>query len=208
MTVASRPQRRPPGTWQAITSLTVGTLALLFSWVPGINALGALAAMVALVLGVVGAVKASRHGGPAVGMAIGGVVTSVLAIVASVTILWLTWMAVSSAQRYWNGDLGYESSTDADGRATGPIADDVDIISCGPSTGDDSLEVGVSVDTSWSFTSDYVVLVHALDVEGRQVGESMQSIRSVDPGEEKVELFSITVDGSVAECVVVKVVRL
>ncbi len=163
-----RPGPRPPGTWQAVTSLGVASVALLLSWVPGINAVGALAALM----------------------------------------LVATWQLVATVPRAFDGDAGYESSTDADGRAGGPIAEDVDVTRCGPTVGDDSLRVSVTVRNSRIASSDDVVLVHALDDEGRLVGEVMGSIRAVDPREEKLEIFSVAATGPAAECVVAKVVRL
>lgn len=116
--------------------------------------------------------------------------------------------ACSPGQRYLAGDPAYESSTGADCRATGPVAADVDVTRCGPMVDGGSLQVSVNAESSRSFTSDDVVLVHALDAEGRLVGEAMGSIRYVRSIEERLEILSVTPDGPVAGCVLAKVVRL
>jgi len=73
----------PPkkGAGLAITSMVLGIIALLLSWVPIINNLAAVLAVVGLGLGIPALVLARRgtHGG--MGLAITGLVTSLLAIV-------------------------------------------------------------------------------------------------------------------------------
>lgn len=64
----------------AIAALITGIIALLLSWIPGINLLGFLLAIVAIVTGVIGMKKAGQPGGSGKGLAIGGLVTGILAI--------------------------------------------------------------------------------------------------------------------------------
>jgi hypothetical protein len=77
------PAGLPPkkGAGLAIASMVLGILALLLSWIPIINNLAAILALVGLGLGIPALIRARRgtHGGT--GMAITGLVTSVLAIV-------------------------------------------------------------------------------------------------------------------------------
>ncbi|MGY2065306.1 DUF4190 domain-containing protein [Blastococcus sp. SYSU DS0619] len=73
----------PPkkGNGLAIASMVLGIIALLLSWVPIINNVAAVVAVVGLALGIPALLRARRgtHGG--MGMAITGLVTSVLAVV-------------------------------------------------------------------------------------------------------------------------------
>ncbi|RBY79832.1 hypothetical protein DQ238_09355 [Geodermatophilus sp. TF02-6] len=77
------PPNEPPrkGSGLAIASMVLGIVALLLSWVPVINNLAAVLALVGLGLGIPALLRARRgtHGGK--GMAITGLVTSVLALV-------------------------------------------------------------------------------------------------------------------------------
>ena len=74
-------QHRPGTSGMAITSLVVGVLALLLSWVPIVNNFAALLALVGLGFGIAGLVvtRGRRRGGR--GLAIAGTVVSVLALV-------------------------------------------------------------------------------------------------------------------------------
>jgi len=69
------------GAGLAVASMVLGIIALLLSWVPVINNVAAVLAVVALALGVPALLRARRgtHGGQ--GLAITGLVTSVVAIV-------------------------------------------------------------------------------------------------------------------------------
>lgn len=77
------PYGQPPkkGAGLAIASMVLGIIALLLSWIPFINNLAAVLAVIGLGLGIPALLLARRgtHGGT--GMAITGLVTSVLAIV-------------------------------------------------------------------------------------------------------------------------------
>jgi hypothetical protein len=77
------PAGPPPkkGAGLAIASMVLGIIALLLSWIPIINNVAAVVAVVGLGLGIPALIRARRgtHGGT--GMAITGLVTSVLAVV-------------------------------------------------------------------------------------------------------------------------------
>lgn len=71
----------------AIAALVCGIVALLLSWLPGINLLAMLLGLIALICGFVGLGKAKDPtvvGGR--GMAIAGIVTGLLALVVSVLV--------------------------------------------------------------------------------------------------------------------------
>ena len=79
------PAYGPPPTTKgaglAIASMVVGIIALLLSWIPIINNLAAVLAVVGLGLGIPALIRARRGTARGTGMAITGLVTSVLAIV-------------------------------------------------------------------------------------------------------------------------------
>jgi hypothetical protein len=78
------PYGPPPtkkGAGLAIASMVVGIIALLLSWIPIINNLAAILAVVGLGLGIPALIRARRGTAGGTGMAITGLVTSVLAIV-------------------------------------------------------------------------------------------------------------------------------
>jgi lysylphosphatidylglycerol synthetase-like protein (DUF2156 family) len=70
----------------AITALVTGIIALLLSWIPGINLLAAVLAVVALVTGFLGMRNAGRPGVGGKGMAITGLVTGALAILLTILV--------------------------------------------------------------------------------------------------------------------------
>jgi hypothetical protein len=77
------PPGPPPaqGSGLAIASMVLGIIALLLSWVPIINNLAAVLGLVGLGLGIPALIRARRGTGAGTGLAITGLVTSVLAIV-------------------------------------------------------------------------------------------------------------------------------
>ena len=77
------PAGLPPkkGAGLAIASMVLGILALLLSWIPIINNLAAVLALVGLGLGIPALIRARRGSHSGTGLAITGLVTSVLAIV-------------------------------------------------------------------------------------------------------------------------------
>jgi hypothetical protein len=77
------PLQTPPqkGAGLAIASMVLGIIALLLSWVPVINDLAAVLAVVGLGLGIPALLRARRGASGGKGLAITGLVTSVLAIV-------------------------------------------------------------------------------------------------------------------------------
>ena len=77
------PYGPPPkqGAGLAIASMVLGIVALLLSWIPIINNVAAIVAVVGLGLGIPALIRARRGTHSGGGMAIAGLVTSVLAIV-------------------------------------------------------------------------------------------------------------------------------
>lgn len=88
----------------AVAALIVGILSL-----PAVATivLGPLLGIVAIVLGVIGVARAGQLGGVGRGMAIGGIVTGALAILATV-VLFLGLFAFTSALVESGGSVGFE----------------------------------------------------------------------------------------------------
>ncbi len=70
----------------AIAALITGIIALLLSWIPGINLLAFLLGIVAVVTGVIGLRNANQRGEGRKGMAIAGLVTGILALIVGVLV--------------------------------------------------------------------------------------------------------------------------
>lgn len=70
----------------AIAAVVTGVVALLLSWIPGINLLAFLLAIAALVTGVMGMRRAARPDVGGKGMAIAGIVTGGLALILGVLV--------------------------------------------------------------------------------------------------------------------------
>ena len=89
-----QPYGAPPSksNGMAITSLVLGIVALLTVWLPP---LAIVIAVVGLVLGLLGMRKAAESGGR--GLALGGLITSGLALLASVILLVLTVLVFNAA---------------------------------------------------------------------------------------------------------------
>ncbi len=80
---AAAPQR---SNGVAIAALVCGVVALLLSWLPGINLLSFLLGIAALICGAIGLSKAKDPAVGGRGLAIGGIVTGLLALVVAVLV--------------------------------------------------------------------------------------------------------------------------
>lgn len=76
-----------PGKGLAIAALVLGILALLGSWIPVLNVVSILMAIVGIILGGVALSKIRKGTASGRGMALGGIITSVLAILVAVLVL-------------------------------------------------------------------------------------------------------------------------
>lgn len=81
------PPQRQQSNGLAIAALVCGIIALLLSWIPFVNVLALLLGVVAVGCGIGGIRKTRTPGVGQKGLAIGGVVTGVLALLVSVMIL-------------------------------------------------------------------------------------------------------------------------
>lgn len=81
--VGAQPPQQPqsPRSGMAVAGLVLGIVALALSWMPIVNNLAFIVALVGLVLGIIGIVGCGRKGKRGKGMAIAGVVLSVVACI-------------------------------------------------------------------------------------------------------------------------------
>lgn len=81
------PQQPPQSNGVAIAALVCGILALVLSWIPVINLLAVVLGIAAIVTGVMGIRRARLPGRGQMGLAVGGLVTGVIALLLSLLIL-------------------------------------------------------------------------------------------------------------------------
>lgn len=81
------PQQQSQSNGVAVAALVCGILALVLSWIPVINVLSVILGVVAIVTGVMGIRRASLPGLGQKGIAVGGLVTGVIAVLLSLLIL-------------------------------------------------------------------------------------------------------------------------
>lgn len=116
----------PPATVKkglAVTSLVLGLLAIVGCLIPVLNIVSIVLAIIAVVLGVVAVVQARKPGRGGKGMAIAGIILSVVAIVGAILANVLFGAAVSSV----SNSIDQQAADDAEAATQfpGATADDV-----------------------------------------------------------------------------------
>lgn len=81
------PQQQSQSNGVAIAALVCGIIALILSWIPLINLLSVVLGIAAIVTGVMGIRRAADPGVGQKGLAVGGLVTGVIALLLSLLIL-------------------------------------------------------------------------------------------------------------------------
>ncbi len=110
------PSGPPPkqGAGLAIASMVLGIIALLLSWIPIINNVAAIIAIVGLGLGIPALIRARRGTHNGTGLAITGLVTSVLAIVLVIVTQMLFVKAIDEVETSINEGLAELESAPVD----------------------------------------------------------------------------------------------
>ena len=126
----SGPQQKK-GAGLAIASMVVGIIALLLSWIPIINNLAAVMAVVGLGLGIPALIRARRGTHQGTGMAITGLVTSVLAIVLVILTQMLFVKAIDEVENSINESLADAEVPPADPAAGEDVATAPDVVPIG-----------------------------------------------------------------------------
>jgi hypothetical protein len=101
--------RAPKGNGLAVAALVLGIIALVFCWIPFLNVLSIILGLIGLGLGVPGLLGALRGRRSGKGMAIAGVILSVVAVIAAIAISAAATLAVDDALS------GSDVSTSTDG---------------------------------------------------------------------------------------------
>jgi hypothetical protein len=128
------PSYGPPqkqGAGLAIASMVLGIIALLLSWIPIINNVAAIIAIVGLGLGIPALIRARRgtHGG--IGLAITGLVTSVLAIALVILTQMLFVKAIDEVENSINEGLAQSEAAPVDPGAVEDTAETPEIVPLG-----------------------------------------------------------------------------
>ncbi|TQN44249.1 uncharacterized protein DUF4190 [Blastococcus colisei] len=120
------PSGPPPkrGAGLAIASMVLGIIALLLSWIPIINNVAAVIAVVGLGLGIPALIRARRGTHNGTGMAITGLVTSVLAIVLVILTQMLFVKAIEEVEQSINEGLAEAEVAPVDPGAEEATADE------------------------------------------------------------------------------------
>lgn len=117
-------QPEPPrkGSGLAIASMVLGIIALLLSWIPIVNNLAAVLAVVALGLGIPALLRARRGVAGGRGLAITGLVTSVVALVLVVVTQLLFSAVIDEVERSLDEETGSAAAPGPAQPATEPEA--------------------------------------------------------------------------------------
>ena len=127
------PSGPPPkrGAGLAIASMVLGIIALLLSWVPIVNNVAAIIAIVGLGLGIPALIRARRGTHNGMGLAITGLVTSVLAIVLVILTQMLFVAAIDEVQNSINEGLTESDVAPVDPGAEEATAETLDVVPLG-----------------------------------------------------------------------------
>jgi hypothetical protein len=178
------PPHAPPkkGSGLAIASMVLGIIALLFSWVPIINNLAAVCAVVGLGLGIPAILRARRgtHGGT--GLAITGLVTSVVALVLVVVTQVLFVKAIDEVQQTLEEGV---SSAPADAAAPEPATDDVSDAAEGVTPLGVPAQVG-----------DYRVAVDLVQLDGNAIVAGANQFNEPPTGQYVITQLTVTYTGA------------
>jgi Domain of unknown function (DUF4190) len=127
------PAGPPPkrGAGLAIASMVLGIIALLLSWIPIINNVAAIIAVVGLGLGIPALIRARRGTHNGSGMAITGLVTSVLAIVLVILTQMLFVKAIDEVEKSVNESLAEVEAAPVDPGAEEAVAETAAAVALG-----------------------------------------------------------------------------
>jgi hypothetical protein len=152
------PAGPPPrkGAGLAIASMVLGIIALLLSWVPIINNVAAVLAVVGLGLGIPALLRARRGTHNGTGLAITGLVTSVLALVLVVVTQLIFVKVIDEVERSIDESVGEADAGSLESAA--PIEDEAG----GPAA--ETVPLGVAAPVG-----DYEVTLDAVELDGNAI---------------------------------------
>jgi hypothetical protein len=173
----------PKGSGLAIAAMVLGIIALLLSWLPIINNLAAVLALVGLGLGIPALLRARRgtHGGK--GLAITGLVTSVVALVLVVVTQMFFVKVIDEVERSLDEELSSAPSVGVD--APEPAVEDT------ADTAEDVVPLGIPAQVD-----DYEVTVDAVELDGNATVASGNQFNDPPTGQYVVTQVTVTYTGS------------
>jgi hypothetical protein len=176
------PAGPPPkqGAGLAIASMVLGIIALLLCWIPIINNVAAIIAVVGLGLGIPALIRARRgtHGGT--GMAITGLVTSVLAIVLVIVTQMLFVKAIGEVEDSINESLAEVEAAPVDPGAEEAVAE----------TEEETVALGTPAQVG-----DYEVIVDAVELDANATVAAANDWNEPPTGQYVITQLTVTYTG-------------
>jgi hypothetical protein len=176
------PSGPPPkqGAGLAIASMVLGIIALLLSWIPIINNVAAIIAIVGLGLGIPALVRARRGTHNGTGLAITGLVTSLLAIVLVIVTQLLFVKAIDEVEASIN-----ESLAEAEGAPVDPGAEEA--------TAETSEVVPLGVPAQ---VGDYEVTLDAVELNANETVVGANDFNEPPTGQYVITQLTVTYTGA------------
>jgi Domain of unknown function (DUF4190) len=176
------PAGPPPkqGAGLAIASMVLGIIALLLSWIPIINNVAAIIAVVGLGLGIPALIRARRGTHNGTGMAITGLVTSVLAIVLVILTQMLFVKAIDEVESSINESLAEVEAAPVDPGAEEAVAETAEAVALGVPA-----QVG-----------DYEVTVDAVELDANETVAGANDWNEPPTGQYVIAQLTVTYTGA------------
>jgi hypothetical protein len=171
------PQKQGAGL--AIASMVLGIVALLLSWIPIINNVAAIVAVVGLGLGIPALIRARRGTHSGTGMAITGLVTSVVAVVVVILTQMLFVKAIDEVERSFDESLA-EIESGAEPGAEEETAETQEVV-----------PLGVPAPVG-----DYQVTVDAVELNGNEAVAAANEFNEPPTGQYVIVQLTTTYTGA------------
>ena len=177
----------PPkkGAGLAIASMVLGIIALLLSWVPVINNLAAVLAVVGLGLGIPALLRARRGSAGGTGLAITGLVTSVVAIVLVIVTQVFYASVLDEVGRSLDEELGSAPADAVAPELAEPATEET------PAPAADIVPLGVPAEVG-----DYQVTVDTFQLDGNAAVAAANDFNEAPTGQYVIAQLTVTYTGT------------
>ena len=177
----------PPkkGAGLAIASMVLGIIALLLSWVPVINNLAAVLAVVGLGLGIPALLRARRGSAGGTGLAITGLVTSVVAIVLVIVTQVFYASVLDEVGRSLDEELGSAPADAVAPELAEPATEET------PAPAADIVPLGVPAEVG-----DYQVTVDTVQLDGNAAVAAANDFNEAPTGQYVIAQLTVTYTGT------------
>lgn len=181
------PPQTPPqkGAGLAIASMVLGIIALLLSWVPVINNLAAVLAVVGLGLGIPALLRARRGTAGGKGLAITGLVTSVLALVLVIATQVFYASVLDEVERSLDEELNGAPADAVAPELIDPLTEEA------PAPAADVVPLGVPAQVG-----DYQVSVDAVQLDGNAAVAAANEFNEAPTGQYVIAQLTVTYTGA------------